>query len=75
MNTPQRDAVLKFVIESLKAQGITFGNDPHTLSMSQTGELRDWADAVRFKGSRNSSLGQGRLFYMHLSTLIEAKQL
>lgn len=64
---PKRTAILKTIIKSLEADGMVFGNDPHTLSMGQVEELRDYADAMRYKGSLNSSLGQGRLFYMHLS--------
>jgi hypothetical protein len=69
MNSPQRLEVLQFIKARLEGGGIAFGNDPHTLSASQTGELRDWADAIRYKGSRDSSLGQGRLFYQYLSKL------
>lgn len=65
----KRQQILRTIIKSLEADGMVFGNDPHTLSMGQVEELRDFADAMRFKGSQNSSLGQGRLFYMHLTKL------
>lgn len=64
-----RKALLLVIIQNLKADGVKFGQDPHTLSMSQVAALRDWADAVRYKGSSESSLGQGRLFYVYLSKL------
>lgn len=65
----KRAQVLKMVIKALEADGIVFGNDPHTLSSSQSNELYEWAVGVAYKGSKMSPLSMGRQFYQRLSRL------
>lgn len=66
MRDAKRLQILKFIIQTLEAEGVDFSIDPHSLSLSQAQELSEWADSVRYKGSSSSSLSQGRLFFMHL---------
>ncbi|ALO79964.1 hypothetical protein AU161_gp04 [Pseudomonas phage PPPL-1] len=65
----KRQELQEIVLERLKANGMVFGKDPHTLSMSDAEELHEWAKAVRFNGSTQSSLSLGRQYYLFLSKL------
>lgn len=47
--------------------GLTFGNDPHTLSFSQRSALNDMARAVCWRKSISSCLSLGAAFYVYLS--------
>ncbi|WGH28264.1 hypothetical protein 10P302A_gene0004 [Pseudomonas phage 10P302A] len=64
-----RKALLLVIIENLKADGVKFGQDPHTLSSSQSNTLYEWSQAIRYKPSKSASLSQGRQFYVFLSKL------
>jgi hypothetical protein len=66
MRDAKRLQILKFITQTLEAEGVDFSIDPHCLTLSQAQELTEWADSVRYKGSSSSSMGQGRLFFMHL---------
>ena len=47
--------------------GLSFGNDPHTLSHSQRSALHDMARAVCWRKSISSCLSLGAAFYVYLS--------
>lgn len=47
--------------------GLSFGNDPHTLSFSQRSALHDMARAVCWRKSISSCLSLGAAFYVYLS--------
>lgn len=65
----KRQQVLKMIAEAVKADGVELGKDPHTLSVSQSNDLYEWSQAVRYKASGSSSLSPGRQFYAYLSKL------
>ncbi len=64
-----RQMLYRVIIEELKKEGIKFGQDPHTLSSSQSNTLYEWAQAMRYKPSATASLSPGRQFYVFLSRL------
>lgn len=68
-----RQALYLVIITELKADGVKFGQDPHTLSSSQSNTLYEWAQAIRYKPSSTASLSPGRQFYMFLSKLESAQ--
>lgn len=70
----KRLQVLKMILRGLEAEGFTFGNDPHTVSLSQSQELSEWAVACGYKGSRTSTLSLGRQFYQRLSRVKTLEQ-
>lgn len=65
----KRQELYAFIIAKLQAEGIVFGRDPHTLSSSQSNELYEWAQAMRYKPSKSASLSPGRQFYTFLTRL------
>lgn len=63
----KRDLLLLHIITLSEAQGVVFGQDVHTVSFSQAGELQDWAGVMSYRKSSESSLSVGRAFYQYLS--------
>lgn len=61
----QRRATIRALLA--KSDGLVFGNDPHTLSMSQRCSLQDMARAVSWRKSISSCLSLGAAFYVYLS--------
>lgn len=64
-----RKAMYLVIIGELKKDGVKFGQDPHTLSSSQSNTLFEWAQVIRYKPSATASLSPGRQFYVFLSKL------
>lgn len=69
MKTDKRQLLLRHIIETLKTDGMVFGQDPRTLSSSQSNELYEWSVAISYRISTRSPLSPGRQFYMSLSRL------
>jgi hypothetical protein len=65
----KRTLLLKMIIKTLEDGGMVFGNDPHTLSSSQSNELYEWSVAAHYRISPSSPLSPGRQFYQSLSSL------